>query len=110
MTERRADFSKLRCVINEVEKSKKFDYYLVVTGSHLLKKYGYTINEIKKDGFRIYKKFDMFYENEDDSLSTMTMAFGRAIINLTKIIKKDIYWYCLKFSLEYNNILFFMLY
>jgi GDP/UDP-N,N'-diacetylbacillosamine 2-epimerase (hydrolysing) len=87
VTERRADFSKLRSVISEVEKSKKFDYYLVVTGSHLLKKYGYTINEIKKDGFQIYKKFDMFYENEDDSLDTMTTAFGRAIINLTKIIK-----------------------
>jgi len=87
ITERRADFSKLRSVINEVEKSNKFDYFLVVTGSHLLKKYGYTINEIKKDGFKIYKKFDMFYENEEDSLDSMTMAFGRAIINLTKIIK-----------------------
>jgi len=87
VTERRADFSKLRSIINQIEKSKKFDYYLVVTGSHLLKKYGYTINEVKKDGFKIYKKFDMFYENEDDSLATMTMAFGRAIINLTKIIK-----------------------
>ena len=87
VTERRADFSKLRSVINEIEKSKKFDYYLVVTGSHLLKKYGKTINEIKKDGFRIYKKFNMFYENEEDSLDIMTMAFGRAVINLTKIIK-----------------------
>lgn len=87
VTERRADFSKLRSVINEIEKSKKFDYYLLVTGSHLLKKYGKTINEIKKDGFRIYKKFDMFYDNEEDSLDTMTMAFGRAVSNLTKIIK-----------------------
>ena len=87
VTERRADFSKLRSIINEVEKSNKFDYYLVVTGSHLLKKYGHTVDEIKKDGYKIYKKFNMFYENEEDSLSTMTMAFGRAIINLTKIIK-----------------------
>lgn len=87
VTERRADYSKLRPVIKEIKKSDKFEYYLVVTGSHLLKKYGYTINEIKKDGFRIYKKFDMFYENEGDDPSTMTMAFGRAIFNLTKIIK-----------------------
>ncbi len=29
----------------------------------------------------------MFYENEEDTSSTMTMAFGRAIFSLTKIIK-----------------------
>jgi GDP/UDP-N,N'-diacetylbacillosamine 2-epimerase (hydrolysing) len=88
VTERRADYSKLRPIIDQVKKSKKFDYYLVVTGSHLLRKQGYTINEIKKDGFKIYKKFNMFEENEDDSASTMTIAFGKAIINLTKIIKQ----------------------
>lgn len=87
ITERRADYSKIRPVIDVIKKSKKFDYYLVVTGSHLLKKHGYTINEIKKDGFVIYKKFNMFYENEEDTPSTMTMAFGRAIFSLTKIIK-----------------------
>ncbi|MEW6044606.1 MAG: UDP-N-acetylglucosamine 2-epimerase [Thermoproteota archaeon] len=87
VTERRADYSKLRPIIAAVKDSDSFDYYLVVTGSHLLKKYGYTINEIKKDGFRIYKKFHMFYENEEDSPATMTTAFGRAVFNLTKIIK-----------------------
>lgn len=87
VTERRADYSKLKPVIMSIKNSSKFDYYLVVTGSHLLKKHGYTINEIKKDGFKIYRKFHMFYENEDDSTATMTMVFGRAIINLTKIIK-----------------------
>ena len=87
VTERRADYSKLRPVINEIKKSEKFEYYLVVTGSHLLKKHGYTINEIKKDGFQIHKKFKMFEENDDDSPSTMTMGFGKAVIKLTKIIK-----------------------
>ena len=88
ITERRADFSKLRPIIKEIEKSKKFEYYLVVTGSHLLKKYGNTINEIKKDGFKIYKKFKMFDENEADTLDAMTLGFGKAVINLTKIITK----------------------
>lgn len=87
VTERRADYSKLRPVINEIKNSKKFEYYLVVTGSHLLKKHGHTINEIKKDGFQIYKKFKMFEENDNDSSSTMTIGFGKAIIELTKIIK-----------------------
>jgi GDP/UDP-N,N'-diacetylbacillosamine 2-epimerase (hydrolysing) len=85
VTERRADYSKLRPIINEIKKSKKLDYYLVVTGSHLLKSQGYTIKEIKKDGLKIYKTFKIFDENYD-SPSSMTMAFGKSIINLTKII------------------------
>ena len=87
VTERRADYSKLYPVLKQIEQSKKFDYYLIVTGSHLLKKYGYTINEIKKDGIKIYKKFKMFEEKNDDSPAIMTEGFGKAIINLTKIIK-----------------------
>lgn len=87
VTERRADYSKLRPVIRAVIDSGKFDYYLVVTGSHLMKRHGYTINEIKSDGFRIYKKFKMFRENETDDPSAMTAAFGRAVLSLTKIIR-----------------------
>jgi UDP-hydrolysing UDP-N-acetyl-D-glucosamine 2-epimerase len=87
VTERRADYSKLYPVLKQVEKSKKFDYYLIVTGSHLLKKHGYTINEIKKDGIKIYKKFKMFEEKEEDSPAIMTKGFGKAMIDLTKIIK-----------------------
>ena len=87
VTERRADYSKLYPVLKQIEQSKKFDYYLIVTGSHLLKKHGYTINEIKKDGIKIYKKFKMFEEKNDDSSAIMTEGFGKAITNLTKIIK-----------------------
>ena len=87
ITERRADYSKLRPIIREIQRSPSLDYYLVVTGSHLLKKYGYTINEIKKDGFKIYTQFKMHTSN-DDTASEMTRSFGNAIINLSRIIKK----------------------
>ena len=48
VTERRADYSKLKPILNEIKNSKKLDYYLIVTGSHLLKEHGKTINEIRK--------------------------------------------------------------
>ena len=53
VTERRADYSKFKPILDEIKKSKSLSYVLIVTGSHLLKKHGYTINEIKKDGFKI---------------------------------------------------------
>ncbi len=88
VTERRADYSKFRPILKEIQKSKKLDYYLVVTGSHLFKEYGLTINEIKKDGFKISKKFSMYQNINDDSGAKMTLALSKAIFHLTKIVQE----------------------
>jgi len=61
---------------------------LIVTGSHLLKEHGMTINEIKKDGFKIESTFSMFSKNHKDTSGNMANSFGKAIINLSKIIEK----------------------
>ena len=45
----RADYGLLRPILNEILSSKNLDLFLIVTGMHLSKKYGLTINEIKKD-------------------------------------------------------------
>ena len=53
VTERRADYSKFRPILKEIEKSKNLDYFLIVTGSHLLLEHKQTIDEIFSDGFKI---------------------------------------------------------
>ena len=44
-------------ILKLIEKSETLDYDLVVTGIHLLEKYGNTIDEIKSDGFKILNVF-----------------------------------------------------
>lgn len=88
VTERRADYSKIRPVLKEIEKSKNLDYFLIVTGSHLLKEYGNTINEIKNDGFKISATFQMYEKNRKDTGSEMVSSLGIAIIHLAKIVEK----------------------
>jgi GDP/UDP-N,N'-diacetylbacillosamine 2-epimerase (hydrolysing) len=88
ITERRADYSKLKPILKLIETSSKLDYYLVVTGSHLVKEYGYSINEIKNDGFKITSKFKMFSKSRKDTGFEMTRSFGRSIIHLSNIIEK----------------------
>ena len=53
----RAEYGILRPILREIIKKKKLELILVVTGTHLSKKYGMTINEIKKDKFKIYQTF-----------------------------------------------------
>ena len=88
ITERRADYSKFRSILKEIKKSTKLDYFLIVTGSHLLDDYGKTITDIKKDGFKITAKFQMYSKQKKDSGSEMAYALGTSIINLSKIIQK----------------------
>ena len=88
VTERRADYSKFRPILKKISQSKKLDYFLIVTGTHLLKEYGNTIKEIKKDGFKITGVFPMYKKNSPDTGSEMVRAFGRAINNLTTKIEK----------------------
>ena len=88
VTERRADYSKFRPILKEIEKSKKLDYVLIVTGSHLLPEYGDSINEIYSDGFKITKKFHMYSKQKKDSGIEMSKAFGKCVIELSNIIEK----------------------
>ena len=74
VTERRADYSKFRPVIKKIQESKKLYYFLIVTGSHLLKEHGNTIDEIKKDGFKIKSKFMMYRKNKNDSGAEMILS------------------------------------
>ena len=88
VTERRADYSKFRPILKKISQSKKLEYFLIVTGSHILEEHGNTIDEIKKDGFKISAVFPMYEKNSPDTGSEMVRAFGRAINNLTTLIEK----------------------
>lgn len=55
----RATYGYSRPVMRLIQKSKKLELALVVTGMHLLKEYGLSLNEILQDGFPIAAKADM---------------------------------------------------
>ena len=55
VTERRADFSRFKPILELISNDEDLDYDLVVTGIHLLDSYGKTINEIK-EGVILYSE------------------------------------------------------
>ncbi len=52
LTGTRADFGKLKSLIQVSESSNLFETHIFVTGMHLQKKYGYTVNEIEKSNYK----------------------------------------------------------
>ena len=82
----RAEYGLLRPILKEIVKRKKLKLFLVVTGTHLSKKHGITINEIKKDKFKIYETFK-FLPNDDTRFS-VAKSLGEGVIQFAKIFKK----------------------
>ena len=82
----RADYGLLRPILNEISSSKNLDLFLIVTGMHLSKKHGLTINEIKKDGFKISASFNMLPKGNSKHLISETL--GKAVVDFSKIFNK----------------------
>lgn len=75
LTATRAEFGKMKTLMQAVEKHKDFKCYVFVTGMHMLKKYGNTYDEIKKEKFKnIYMK-----KNQSKSSNDMLKTLSRTI-------------------------------
>ena len=80
VTGTRADFGKLKGLIEAVKREKDFDYGIFATGMHLLKRYGSTIHEIRKSGFANIYPFlnqdDVVGVQMDDVLANTIQGLG----------------------------------
>ena len=73
ITGTRADFGKLKPLMHKVEKDPDFTCSIFATGMHLLKKYGNTLIEIKKEGFKnIFTYFNQ--TNNTNCFSDVSLA------------------------------------
>lgn len=83
LTGTRADYGKIKPLMLEVEKNPNLDLHIYATGMHLIPKFGLTIHEIEKDGFKnIYKATIRPPE------SSMSYDTGWEICHFTKYIEK----------------------
>lgn len=84
-TGNRAEYGLQYPIIKFLANDHRFECYLIVSGAHLDKNFGKTIDEIRKDGLSIYTTVDTRVEG--DSLYATTQAIGSGILNLSNILK-----------------------
>jgi UDP-hydrolysing UDP-N-acetyl-D-glucosamine 2-epimerase len=80
-TSNRSEYSRLKSVLENIKKRDDMELYLVVTGCHLLERYGKSINDIEKDGFKVHEKIYTVIEGENPI--TMSKSTGLSIIEMT---------------------------
>ncbi|SQC03116.1 UDP-N-acetylglucosamine 2-epimerase [Clostridium tetanomorphum] len=74
VTGTRADYGLLYWTMREIQNDVELELQLVVTGNHLVKDYGYTVEQIKRDGFQIDEEIDIIINSEKKSSIVKSMG------------------------------------
>ncbi|MCI8483300.1 MAG: UDP-N-acetylglucosamine 2-epimerase (hydrolyzing) [Lachnospiraceae bacterium] len=78
----RAEYGILKPLIIKLKKSSEWETQLVLTGAHLVEKFGNTYQEVEEDGIEIFRKISINTEGNTDYDISLIMAnalvgFGR---------------------------------
>ena len=84
ITGTRADFGKLKPLINAVKNSQEYEYQIFGTGMHLLSKYGGTIKEVGRSGFENLFTYMNQVEGED-----MEVILANTVIGLSRYLHEN---------------------
>ncbi len=88
VTERRADYSRLKPIMKAVQESPLLELQLLITGAHLLKNFGETEQVVKRDGFSVDATLPIFNEDDADDGVSMVKAMGRALDGMADMFPK----------------------
>ncbi len=83
LTGTRADFGKIKSLIQILEMHPEFEVFVFVTGMHLQKEYGYTLLEIERCGF---KNIHTFHNHTHET--TMDLTLAKTIEGLSAHVKE----------------------
>lgn len=83
LTGTRADFGKIKSLLQILQNSMDYETHIFVTGMHLLRQYGYTLIEIEKAGFKNISTFENFTHE-----TTMDLTLAKTIEGFSAYVKK----------------------
>ncbi len=88
VTSSRADFGIVSSLLLKLEKSSKIDFYLIVTGTHFLKKFGYSFQEIENLKISNVIKIK-FSQKKIDNLNLYIGELSKRYSDIVDLINPD---------------------
>ncbi|ALP37267.1 UDP-N-acetyl glucosamine 2-epimerase [Paenibacillus sp. IHB B 3084] len=85
ITGTRADYGIYYPLLRAIENEHALGLHLLVTGMHLSPQHGYTLDAIKKDGFRVSAQVDCLLQGSTHA--NMSRSIGIAIMGMTQAIE-----------------------
>lgn len=74
VTTTRAEYGLLKNLIGKIDRDPETELKLIVTGTHLMQEYGYTVKYIEEDGFSITERIEVEISTEDSVSISQTMG------------------------------------
>ncbi len=86
----RSEYDIMSSVFTAIKKHPKLELNLAVTGAHLSETFGYTVKEIKNDGFKIVDYIESLLDGNDDSLRVKGLGIQiQGLVQTVSRIKPD---------------------
>jgi GDP/UDP-N,N'-diacetylbacillosamine 2-epimerase (hydrolysing) len=85
VTGTRAEYGLLRSTLQAIRAHRSLDLRLVVTGMHLLRKFGHTVDDIVRDGWRIDARVKM--QSGSDGLTDQARGLSRGIAGIASFLE-----------------------
>jgi UDP-hydrolysing UDP-N-acetyl-D-glucosamine 2-epimerase len=83
-TGNRAEYGLQFPILRAVDRHPDLEYRLLVSGAHLDKNFGHTLDEIANDGFRISAEVKI--EMDANSLFATAQAIGSGVLSISKVL------------------------
>lgn len=87
ITGTRAEYGLLKSTMEAIQKNRKLQLQLVVTGMHLIKKFGHTIDDIRRDGWRIDASIKM--QRGNDQSIDQAEGLSRGVGAIAKFLEQS---------------------
>jgi UDP-hydrolysing UDP-N-acetyl-D-glucosamine 2-epimerase len=84
VTGARSEYGLLYWLLKELQQSMEFELQLIVTGAHLKKELGYTVENIENDGFTIHAKVEIL--GTEDSPLEISRSIGQAVSGIAEAL------------------------
>lgn len=85
-TGNRAEYGLQYPILKAIDQHPALDYRLIVSGAHLDKNFGRTLEEIYNDGFLVEAQVKI--EMSADSRSATAQAIGQGILSITQVLEE----------------------
>ncbi len=86
----RADYGLMRETLFSIRKHPGLKLEIVATGMHLMPEFGKTVNEIKKDGFKVREVYAVYKKDDKESMAVFIGDFVKLLVKKVKEINPDI--------------------
>ncbi len=81
VTGSRGEYGYIRPIVQEIQRDPELDYEIIVTNLHLLSDFGYRVEEIERDGFKVSDR--IFMALDGYTPTSMSKSLGVFLMGVT---------------------------